>query len=123
MKAYGYVTLLLAAYSLYASIFVSTAWIPGCLITCYLSWTFLSPSLFEGKCDAITQGRVISVNANGTFLGGRHQPLHNSKIAYLDRIKTFKNLPPNFIHDVKPGDIIEIKYNAKKPHVAFVNFQ
>lgn len=122
MKTYGYITLFFALYSLYGSIFIDIGWIPGLLISTYLSWRFLSAQVFEKQCSVITKGRVLDINANGTFLGGKHQPLHNANIAYLDRIKEFKNLPPNFIHDVSAGDIIEIKYNPKKPHIAFVNF-
>lgn len=122
MKTYGYITLFLAIYSLYSTIFYSPTWMIGCLITSYLSWQFLSADYLQSKCDMVTKGRVINIKANGTFLGGKHQPLHNSEIAYLDRIKIFRNLPPNFIHDISPGDIIEIKYNSRKPHIAFVNF-
>jgi hypothetical protein len=122
MKTYGYITLALALYSLYASIFVSAGWMPGLLITSYLSWKFLSAPYYEKECTVVTKGKVIDIKANGTFLGGMHQPLHNAHISYLDRIKEFKDLPPNFIHDVSPGDVINIKYNARKPHIAFVDF-
>jgi hypothetical protein len=122
MKTYGLIALSFALYSLYASIFVDIGWIIGCLFTSYLSWKFLSAQYFEKECSIITKGKVLDIKANGTFLGGKHQPLHNAIIAYLDRVKEFKDLPPNFIHDVSPGDVIEIKYNAKKPHIAFVNF-
>jgi len=122
MKTYGQITLALALYSLYASIFVSIGWVPGLLVTSFLSWKFLSVQYYEKECTVITKGKVLDIRANGTFLGGMHQPLHNANIAYLDRIKEFKDLPPNFIHDVSPDDIIDIKYNARKPHIAFVNF-
>lgn len=122
MKAYGHITLILALYSLYASIFVSIGWIPGLLVTSYLSWRFLSVKYYEKECTIVTKGKVLDIRANGTFLGGMHQPLHNANIAYLDRIKEFKDLPPSFAHGVSSGDVIEIKYNARKPHIAFVNF-
>lgn len=122
MKGLGFFCLIFAAYSLYAAIFISKYWFIGFVFTAFYSWEFLSSYQFEKTCNAITKGRVLDIKPNGKFIGGRHQPLYNSEIAYLDRVKTFKNLPPNFIHSVSSGDIIEIKYNTKKPHIAFVNF-
>jgi len=68
-------------------------------------------------------GEVLKIKANGTFLGGPHQPLYDADITYLNYTKRFKNLPPNFIHDVSPGDKVEIAYNSNKPEDSAVNFQ
>ena len=122
MKNYGLMAAAMAILSLYMAITHNAVWLIGGSFSLYLAWQILAPLYLEKECTAITNGKVLSIRANGTFLGGRHQPLHDAEIAYLDRVKTFKNLPPNFIHDVSPGDIIEIKYNAKNPSTAFINF-
>lgn len=112
----------MAALSVIMTFLQNPSWLIGGLFSAVLSWNLLSKSFQEKYCSAISYGKIVSIKANGTFLGGEHQPLYNSEIAYLDRIKTFKNLPPNFIHDYAPGDIIEIKYNERKPNTSFVNF-
>jgi hypothetical protein len=122
MSTYGLVALFMTLLSLVMSLLQDPVWLIGASFSAYLTWQLLSPEYFKKDCKVITKGKVLDIKANGTFLGGRHQPLHNATIAYLNSVKEFKNLPPNFIHDVSPGDVIEIKYNAKKPHIAFVNF-
>ncbi len=122
MKTYGYLALFLAAFSLVMGIIENPTWLIGGTFSLSFAWNTLTPLYLEKTCSKVTKGKVLSIKANGTFLGGRHQPLHNADIAYLDKIKTFKNLPPNFIHDVSPGDIIDIKFNPRKPARAFVNF-
>lgn len=122
MKQYGIVVIGMALLSLIMAIVQHPGWLIGGAFSFYLSWQVISEGWSKRSCANITKGKVLSIRANGTFVGGHHQPLHNAQIAYLDSIKEFTNLPPSFIHDVSPGDIIEIKYNAKKPDVAFVNF-
>lgn len=122
MYTYGYLAVGMTLLSIFMSFYQSPSWLIGGAFSAYISWQLLAKSFQENACISITKGRIISIKANGTFLGGEHQPLFNSEVAYLDRIKLFKNLPPNFIHDYAPGDIIEIKYNPKKPNTAFVNF-
>ena len=122
MNTYGYIVLGMSVLSIVMAIVDSPAWLFGGLFSMHLAWQLLSKEYQQARCNATTKGKVLSIRANGTFLGGQHQPLHNAYIAYLDTVKEFKNLPPNFIHDVAPGEIIEIKYNARKPDVAFVNF-
>lgn len=121
MKTYGYIVLGMSVLSIVMAIVDSPAWLIGGLFSIHLAWQLLSKEYSKAHCNVITKGKVLSIRANGTFLGGQHQPLHNASIAYLDTVKEFKNLPPNFIHDVAPGEIIEIKYNARKPDIAFVN--
>lgn len=122
MTTYGLIAAGMAVLSLFMSVFQSPGWLISVPFSGYLAWQLLSKPIQEKNCKTITKGRVLNIKANGTFLGGKHQPLYNAEIAYLDKVKTFKNLPPNFIHNVAPGDILEIKYNAKKPSIAFVNF-
>ncbi|WP_028672079.1 hypothetical protein [Saccharospirillum impatiens] len=122
MRTYGFLVLGIAAFSIVMAVVQSPGWLIGGLFSVHLAWQLLSKEIRQANCKTITKGKVLTIWANGTFLGGHHQPLHNAEIAYLDTVKEFKNLPPNFIHDVSPGDVIEIKYNAKKPDVAFVNF-
>ena len=122
MKTYGYIALFLTAFSLIMGITDNPVWLIGGVFSAFFAWNTLSSLFFEKTCTKTTRGKVLSIKANGTYLGGRHQPLHNAEIAYLDKVKTFKNLPPNFIHEVSPGDVIEIKFNPKKPNTAFVNF-
>lgn len=122
MRTYGFIVLGMALLSIVMAFVQSPSWLIGGGFSIYLAWQLLSKEIKERQCKTITKGKVLSIRANGTFLGGQHQPLHNAEIAYLDTVKEFQNLPPNFIHDVSPGDIIEVKYNAKKPDVAYVNF-
>jgi hypothetical protein len=122
MRKYGLIVLSMAILSIVMAFIQSPAWLIGGSFSAYFAWQLLSKEFHELNCKALTKGKVLTIKANGTFLGGQHQPLHNAEIAYLDSVKEFKNLPPNFIHDVSPGDIIEVKYNAKRPDVAFVNF-
>ncbi|MFQ3229049.1 hypothetical protein [Reinekea sp.] len=122
MRTYGFIVLGMALLSIVMAFAQSPSWLIGGGFSIYLAWQLLSKEIKERQCKTITKGKVLSIRANGTFLGGQHQPLHNAEIAYLDTVKEFQNLPPNFIHDVSPGDIIEVKYNAKKPDVAYVNF-
>lgn len=122
MKTYGYIVLGMSVLSIVMAIVDSPAWLIGGLFSIHLAWQLLAKEYRKTHCNAITKGKVLSIRANGTFLGSKHQPLHNASIAYLDTVKEFKNLPPNFIHDVAPGEIIDIKYNARKPDIAFVNF-
>lgn len=122
MTTYGLLAAGMALLSIIMSVYQSPVWLIGGSFSAYLAWQLLSKPIQERNCKTLTMGRVINIKANGTFLGGKHQPLYDSEVAYLDRVKTFKNLPPNFIHDVSPGDTIEIKYNAKKPNIAFINF-
>lgn len=122
MKSYGYIALFLTIFSIIMSIADNPIWLVGGAFSAYFSWNTFSAIFLEKTCSKTTSGKVLSIKANGTFLGGRHQPLHDAEIAYLDKVKIFKNLPPNFIHEVSPGDIIEIKFNPKKPSIAFVNF-
>jgi hypothetical protein len=122
MNTYGQMAAFMALLSITMGITQDPSWFIGAAFSMYLTWQLLSPGYFEKGCIEITKGKVIDIKANGTFLGGKHQPLHNADIAYLGRVTTFKNLPPNFIHEASRGDIIEVKYNPKKPHIAFVNF-
>lgn len=122
MKTYGYIALFMAVLSTIMIFVQNPSWIIGGLFSYYLAWSFLSPEFKKGKHDTITNGKVINIKANGKLLGGPHQPLHDAEIFYLDRVKKFKDLPPNFIHDVSPGDIIEISYDSKNPDNACVNF-
>lgn len=122
MRTYGFIVLGMAVLSIIMSIVQSPAWLISGIFSSYLAWQLISKEIKQLSCKALTKGKVLSIRANGTFLGGQHQPLHNAYIAYLDTVKEFKNLPPNFIHDISPGDIIDVKYNAKKPNNAFVSF-
>jgi hypothetical protein len=120
MKEYGIFSLGMALFFLIMAITHSLIWIIGAISITPIAWQFLSKDILGKKCNVITKGRVINIQTSGIFVN--RLPLYNADIAYLDRMKTFKSLPTNFIHDVSPGDIIEIKYNEKKPHIAFINF-
>lgn len=124
MKTYGIIALLLGITAMFMAAYQrNPSWIIGGTASLYMAWTFLYPLYSKTKCDATTSGRVLEIKANGTFLGGHHQPLYDAEIAYLDTVKAFKDLPPNFIHDISPGDVIPIKYNSESPNIAFVDFE
>ncbi|EAT13254.1 hypothetical protein HF888_07160 [Bermanella marisrubri] len=124
MKIYGLIALFLGITAICMAIYQKNpSWVIGGLASLYLAWTFLYPLYSQTKCDSATSGRVLEIKANGKLLGGPHQPLYDAEIAYLDIVKVFKDLPPNFIHDVSPGDVIPIKYNSKNPNTAFVDFE
>lgn len=120
MKEYGIFTLGMVVTSIIMAFAHSPVWIIGAIFTAPIAWQLLSKDILNTQCDTITQGRVINIQASGVFIN--RLPLYEADIAYLDRVKTFKSLPTNFIHDVSPGDIIEIKYSAVKPHISFINF-
>lgn len=124
MNTYGYMALFMGVLSIIMT-FAQTnlSWLIGGAFSFYLAWSLLSPGFEKKSYDSTTRGQVISIRANGTFLAGPHQPLHDAEIGYLDRIKKFKNLPPSFIHEVSVGDFVEISYNSKKPDQANVNYQ
>ncbi len=121
MKIYGYMALFMAILSTVMTFFQNPSWMIGGVFSYYLAWSFLAPEFHKKSHDSITNGKILSIRANGTFLGGPHQPLYDAEISYLDQVKKFKNLPPNFIHDISPGDIIEIAYNSRNPLNASVN--
>ena len=120
MKEYGIFTLGMGVLSIIMAFVHSPAWIIGAIVTAPMTWQFLSKDIYSSQCNEITQGRVINIQPSGIFIN--RLPLYQADIAYLDRVKTFKSLPTNFIHDVSPGDIIKIKYSAIKPHISFINF-
>ena len=121
MKEYAYASLLMAFVFITIAIYESSyLWLIGVIFPLYFSWNVLSTEFIGRSCKASTNGRILSIGANGTFIN--RLPLYQAEIAYLDRIKTFDNLPNDFIHQAKKGDLISIKYNPSKPHIAIINF-
>lgn len=122
MKEYAYAALFISlAFTVIAIYESSYMWLIGVIFPLYFSWNILSSEFTSKSCQAITNGRILSIGANGTFIN--RLPLYQAEIAYLDRVKIFDNLPNNFIHQAKKGDLISIKYNPSKPHIAIINFK
>jgi hypothetical protein len=123
MTTYGSIAIFMTLLSITMAYLQSPTWLIGGGFSAYLAWTLNTPTIFGKYCTQITTGKVLDIKKNGTFLGGYHQPLYNAKIAYLDRIKIFKNLPPGFSSEVSVGSLIEIKFNPKNRNIAFVNYE
>lgn len=119
MKVFGFVYLYMGAACIVLSIIVSPIALIPAIVVLYQAWAMLFPIFQQKNCKSITYGYIRDIKSSGKYLN--RQALYNAKISYLGRVKEFKHLPPNFIHESSPGDFIEVMYNSNNPDIAFLN--
>ena len=121
MKVFGFVYLYMGVACIVLSIIVSPIALIPAIVVLYLAWDILFPVFQRSKCKTVTYGCIKDIRTSGQYLN--RQALYDAQISYLGRIKNFKHLPPNFIHEASAGDLVEILYNSKNPDIAFVNIE
>ena len=122
MKATAYLLGLMAIIFIGLAILHSNpSWVFGAIGPSVFAYNIFSKNRNKKKCNTTTKGHVLNVYLNGTYITG--QPLNNAEIAYLDRVKEFKDLSPGFIHQVSIGDIVEINYSDQDPDTAQINYE
>lgn len=115
MKKYWYFTLFISFFLIYLAFSLS----PLALVALPFVFGYLIkimiPILAELIHDQKAKGRIISIVRNNTVIDSDSGPLYDVEVAYLDRVKIFRNYTKDIVGSLVVGGCVDVGYVSMIP--------
>src|SRR5690606_18079981 len=115
MKKYWYFSLYISISLIYMAFSLSPLALVALPFVFGYSIKITIPVLAELIHDKKTKGRIISIVRNSTVIDSDSGPLYDVEVAYLDRVKIFRNYTKDIVGSLVVGGCVDVGYVSMIP--------